>query len=295
MAQIANIGDLRLVPAKAPPMTQPKPPPPWRRAFLRVLARCGSVALAAEHCGIDRTSAYQYRKRNPAFAASWDRALATARARLNGAAPDRPAAQPRPRNDLFLRSSKTGRVCVARAGPGRWSARAEAAFLTELAASANVAAAARAAGVSAQAVYQRRRLWPEFARAWRAALAEGYDRLEAHLLHAATATLDPEPPDVPSEAPAMSIDQAMNLLKLHRAEARGGAAQRYGWRQVEPDIEEVDAEILRRVQALERGKQPKPIIRLLEHSTNIYILWLIRHSRFLSANRAATRFEGAPP
>ena len=258
MAQSANIGDLRLVPAKALHMPEPKPAASWRRAFLRALARCGSVALAAERCGIDRTSAYQYRKRNPAFAASWDRALATARARLTSDTP-LPRGEglgegaQRPRQDLFLRSSKTGRVCVARAGPGRWSGRAEAAFLTELAASANVAAAARAAGVSAQAVYQRRRLWPEFARAWRAALSEGYDRLEAHLLHAATATLDPEPLGVPSQAPTMTVAEAMNLLKLHRAEARGGAAQRYGWRQVEPDIEEVRAEVLRRLEVMGRG------------------------------------------
>jgi len=56
--------------------------PRWRRAFLRELARSGSVALAAERCGIDRSSAYQLRKRNPAFARSWERAQAAARASL---------------------------------------------------------------------------------------------------------------------------------------------------------------------------------------------------------------------
>ncbi len=234
-------------------MTDPKPAPTWRRAFLRELARCGSVALAAERCAIDRTSAYQLRKRNPAFAASWDRALATARENLNGPAPELASAQPALASDLFIRSSKTGRVCVARAGPGRWSARAEAAFLTTLAASANIAAAARAAGVSAQAVYQRRRLWPEFARAWRAALAEGYDRLEAHLIHAATATLDPEPPAAPADLPAVTFADGLNLLRLHRAETRGGAPQRYGWNKVEPDIEEVRAEVLRRLEVMGRS------------------------------------------
>ena len=56
--------------------------PAWRGEFLRELARTGSVAAAAEAVGIDRSSAYQLRGRNPAFAASWDRAMADARAVL---------------------------------------------------------------------------------------------------------------------------------------------------------------------------------------------------------------------
>src|SRR5688572_14333359 len=72
-------------------MARSNMPPVWRRAFLRELARTGSVKLAADKCGIDRTSAYQLRKTNPAFAASWDRALATARARLEPLTPRVPA------------------------------------------------------------------------------------------------------------------------------------------------------------------------------------------------------------
>lgn len=112
--------------------------PAWRLAFLRELARGGNVALAARVCGIDRMSAYQSRKRNAAFAASWDRAVEAARARLLAGCvtTEAPAcAGKRSRADQVLRSSKTGRVCIARAGPGRWSAKSEAAFLAELTAS----------------------------------------------------------------------------------------------------------------------------------------------------------------
>jgi len=258
--------------------------PAWRRAFLRELARSGSVALAADKAGIDRSSAYQVRRANPAFKASWERALEAARARLaahsDSLAHPQPLPQsppsrgggvglalpipvplaggirggPRLRGDEVVRSSKAGRPCVVRAGPGRWSVASERAFLAELTASANVSAAARAAGVSAQAAYNRRRLWPAFAAAWDAAKAEGYVRIEMLLIHAATATLDAEPTVEACEAPPMSVEQAMNLFKLHRASVQGGAAQRYGWRLQEPDIEEVRAEILRKVAALEKAR-----------------------------------------
>ena len=255
---------------------------------LRELGRSGSVALAAEAVGIDRSTAYQVRKANPAFKASWERALETARARLAERAdsqaheqahpqplPQSPPSRgggerlalpiplplaggvrggPRLRGDEVVRSSKAGRPCVVRAGPGRWSVASERAFLAELTASANVSAAARAAGVSAQAAYNRRRLWPAFAAAWDAAKAEGYVRIEMLLIHAATATLDAEPTVEACEAPPMSVEQAMNLFKLHRASVQGGAAQRYGWRLQEPDIEEVRAEILRKVAALEKAR-----------------------------------------
>jgi hypothetical protein len=162
---------------------------------------------------------------------------------------------PRLRPDEIIRSSKSGRPCILRPGPGRWTARAERVFLAELTATANVAAAARAAGVSTVAVYNRRRQWPGFAEQWDAAKAEGYVRIEMLLIHAATVTLDPDPaPEDVREAPPMSVEQAFNLHKLHRASQHGGKPQRYGWRQQLPDIEEVRAEVLRKVGAIERAR-----------------------------------------
>ncbi|HEY6817206.1 MAG TPA: hypothetical protein VI168_16835 [Croceibacterium sp.] len=56
------------------------------------------------------------------------------------------------------------------------------AFLAALAETSNVARAAKAAGVCTSTVYEARRDDRAFARAWGAALCEGYDNLEMELL-----------------------------------------------------------------------------------------------------------------
>ncbi|MFS0848542.1 hypothetical protein AB3M93_03595 [Novosphingobium panipatense] len=56
-------------------------------------------------------------------------------------------------------------------------------FLAELAATSNVAASARTAGISTTRVYEVRRSDPVFYREWQEALCEGYDLLEMNLLH----------------------------------------------------------------------------------------------------------------
>lgn len=56
-------------------------------------------------------------------------------------------------------------------------------FLSELAASSNVSASARKAGIHPSTAYEARRTDPEFNRQWRTALCEGYDHLEMDLLH----------------------------------------------------------------------------------------------------------------
>jgi hypothetical protein len=55
-------------------------------------------------------------------------------------------------------------------------------FLAELAATSNVTAAARKAGVFTAKAYEARRQSPEFNRQWQHALCEGYDHLEMDLL-----------------------------------------------------------------------------------------------------------------
>lgn len=59
-----------------------------------------------------------------------------------------------------------------------WSAT----FLAELAATSNVSAAARKAGIGTSTAYEARRLRPDFNRKWMQALYEGYDHLEMELL-----------------------------------------------------------------------------------------------------------------
>ena len=279
-------------------MPSPHTPPAWRRAFLRELARTGSVAAAARAVGIDRSSAYQARRRNAAFAASWARAVEAAResfetalrdggcAASSGPPQDDPSRRAlrqardapqderkrgggrsvlRLRADECVRASKDGRPCVVRAGPGRWSVRAERAFLDTLAATANVTAAAQAAGVSTMAAYKRRRQWPGFAAAWRAAQDEGWERIEGLLIQAATATLDPDGAAAGAGAsggaeaePGMTVEQAMKLWFHHTGRASaGGRARRDGWRRGEPEIEEVRAEIARKLAAIRKARGAK--------------------------------------
>ena len=56
-------------------------------------------------------------------------------------------------------------------------------FLSVLAETSNVTAAAEAAGVHPSRPYKVKRQEPEFARAWHSALLEGYDSLEIDVLH----------------------------------------------------------------------------------------------------------------
>jgi transposase-like protein len=132
-------------------------------------------------------------------------------------------------------------------------------FLAALSGTANVRAAAREAGVSAVTAYNRRRQWPAFAAAWDAAKAEGYVRIEMLLIDAATNTLDPAAAAEAARAeghapPEMSVEQAMKLW-FHRAGQGGGKARRYGWRLQEPDIEEVRADLLRKVAAIAKARE----------------------------------------
>ena len=165
-----------------------------------------------------------------------------------------------------VRQDKNGKAQVIRA-TGRWSQEAEARFLGELAATANVRAAAAAAGFSTTAIYRRRGQWPGFRAAWDAALDQGYARIEALLIAGACDALSGAGAvagvgDGPPLAVApMSVDQAMNLLRLHRASARGGAPQRYDARAKPADVAAVRASILRKVAAIERADARAAVAR----------------------------------
>ena len=84
------------------------------------------------------------------------------------------------------------------------------AFLAALAETSNVTAACAAAGVHPSRPYKVRRLEPEFARAWRSALLEGYDNLEIEVLHRLRFG---EPKDGDTK---FDNATALRLLGLHR-------------------------------------------------------------------------------
>jgi hypothetical protein len=103
--------------------------------------------------------------------------------------------------------------------PARWARP----FLAELAATCNVAAAARKAGVPTTTVYDARRNDATFARKWQAALSEGYDNLELELLHRLRSG-ELKPP--PTRKKAVRTFDNANALRLLAAHREAAAAQR---------------------------------------------------------------------
>jgi hypothetical protein len=77
----------------------------------------------------------------------------------------------------------SGRRALVASPPRQSLAKWTKAFLSELAATSNVSAAARKAKICTATAYDHRRANPEFNRKWLAALCEGYDHLEMELLH----------------------------------------------------------------------------------------------------------------
>lgn len=162
-----------------------------------------------------------------------------------------------------VRIGPTGREQRVRSSGWQWSDEAEEIFLDTLAASCNVSLAADAAGFSTPTVYRQRRLRPDFEDKWRAALAQGYARLEATLIETANDSLTAVDFDSTRPIPRMTIDQAMNLLRAHRNEvlgsSGGGGRGTPGRNPRRRDIEEVRGSILKKIAAIERHPVTPPI------------------------------------
>jgi hypothetical protein len=108
--------------------------------------------------------------------------------------------------------------------------------------------------MSVASAYARRNKWPGFYERWRAALETSYVRLEFALIENACNTFEPViefTPDLPM--PPMRIDDAIQVLRLHRHSVRGlGNPLRQ--LSVLPSIEQVQAEITKKVAPLRRGR-----------------------------------------
>ena len=242
-----------------------------RKAFLRVLGETGNKSLAAERAKVSYAWIGYNRARDPAFRRATDEAVARAAARLAG--------QPRPPSgwgfldgaELVVRGTggaafreaqrgRTGqRVQIARARVLQWSPRLEDRFLAVLAATCNVRAACAAVGIGASSAYAHRRRWPAFAARWRDAVEQGYLRLECGLIEAAGNFLSGEGVPDAESLTGMTVQDAIHLLHMHRQEVRG-IGKPHRPRAREPDIEEVRAEILRKVEAL-RGADRRQLAR----------------------------------
>ena len=233
-----------------------KAPPRWRAPFLRALKATGNAREAARAAGVDHSLAYYHRRRDAAFAAEWEAALASA----GDASAD---SGPRSAGDavgaeLVLRRSKRRGDQLVRAGPGRWSEKAEGIFLGVLARSANVRRAAAAAGFSTNALYYRRETYPGFAGRWDRALEQSKVHLRGLVISSGIATFDPESADEAGALPKVTVAEAISILRLKDGGPAGAGAERglrYG--PPEPSIEEVRASVIRRLDAIEAHERRK--------------------------------------
>jgi len=124
--------------------------------------------------------------------------------------------------DLGKAGARTGAVGKRKPAFAKWSRK----FLTELAATSNVTASAKRAGVAVSTVYEARRMNPEFHRAWQDALCEGYDHLEMDLLRRLRDGELKPAKDAKRGVRAYDNATAFRLLAAHRATAAQARAIR---------------------------------------------------------------------
>jgi hypothetical protein len=227
-----------------------------RSAFLKALEACGNQTLAAERVCVSRSWVCKERGLNPGFDAECRRVIASARARLGSAEGNRP-----PEGwghldgvELVVRGTKGRRVQIARARAGQWTAASEDRFLEVFAATCNAQAAYLAAGKSKGSAYAHRKRWPGFDRRWGEAEAMGYGQLEEALCERGENRFSA--PDLPSGVPkpaipAMTVQEAIQLLRLHQYQVRETGRKPGRWRRPRT-LEELRPEILRQFSAIAR-------------------------------------------
>lgn len=153
-----------------------------------------------------------------------------------------------------VRYGPTGRAQRVKTGGHQWSDEAEEAFLAHLAETCNVRASVAAVGFTHFTVYRHKRLRPDFAAKWQAVLAFNYARLEMALVAAALESLGELEIDADRPFANMTVEQAMNLLKLHGPEARGESGGRAGRRPQPRGIDHYRESILRKAEAIRAAR-----------------------------------------
>jgi hypothetical protein len=142
---------------------------------------------------------------------------------------------------------------LKRAGEGRWNQRKEKLFFDELAATANVKRAAKAAGVSPNAVYQRRMRDAHFKAKWAAVLETGRASIEMHLVEAANRSFEPEELDVADSPPKVSVAEAIRIVQTHGSKKQQEELPSFAERVAsmgEQEIEELRERILGKLKRL---------------------------------------------
>jgi hypothetical protein len=199
------------------------------RLFLEALGRSGNARMAAREAGRAHSSFFERARTHADFAQDWAAAVAATHARLHLAGGKRGPSSAMPRTsgknrrrtvggEPVVVRTRSGKLQIRLAHPGKLTHEAEQAFLHALSATANVRLSAAAAGASARAFYRRRRETPAFAREMRLALRMGWQRLEAAALRASlpqSHSNDRWRRCAPATLPRFSADQALQLLFLH--------------------------------------------------------------------------------
>jgi hypothetical protein len=251
--------------------------PRWVVAFLRALERTGEARSAAADAGIDHTTAYARRKAHGEFADRWAGALrahAEAKARAEAeeiAALEKGSSHPSPSHSFAAGPSLSpqGRGTelmvsggkVRRAGHDRWSRRKEAIFFDELAATANATMAAKAAGVSTNAVHARRLKHPLFAAKWEAVVRSSSAAIDLYLVEETRKTFDPESLDTGDVKPRVTIDQAIKISQLNASKKAKALPDPFAEQAASPSAETIEAlreRILKKFERLaERGRRER--------------------------------------
>ena len=129
-------------------------------------------------------------------------------------------------------------------------------FITALAETSNISAAAEAAEISLSWVYKTRREDPEFARRWFGALCEGYDNLEMDLL-ARLREGRFEDTDADGSKRRFDVATALRCLTAHRE----SVAREKGRRTLADEVATIAA-INQRIDAMrERARESDAAIR----------------------------------
>jgi hypothetical protein len=229
-----------------------------RARFIADLRRTGNHASASRAAGITAGGARRYRRRMPEFEALCIAAVREAQKRLAGA--EGPFDHCVEAAFESIRRGADGRLKVQAMGERRWSREKEDMFFAVLRDCGNVRASARAAGVSAEAVWQRRRKWAAFARRFEETMDEAEVALEYRVAclgtnwseeaEAADHAVAVETAAASAAAEAFDPDIALRFLKL-RADKKRGA----GPGLVLPPADEVRERIARKIAALRRHKE----------------------------------------
>ena len=227
-----------------------------RAAFFAALAETGNQTLAAERAKVSRSWVQLHRSTDPAFRAEVEAAVVAAKARLDRAKAVGPQRQWRTQDaeELTVQGSRGRWTQVRRARLKQWTPRAEARFLRALKGSCNVKAACAEVGLSPASAYNHRARWAGFAERWDAAVEEGYDRLATAIVASAGAMLG-DADMLPDPALTVtSVDQAIQALRLHKAQVTGDGRRPGRWQRPR-SLNEVRGSIVKKLEAIQRAQE----------------------------------------